>query len=102
MLDKRTSDKGSVYLYDNVVLVTYHIGRKEISIPLAKIKIYAEEDLCKLLLKPVFMFTRNKRWDELVGFIIYLGSEHAFTYRTGTGFLDTSIKQSEIDMSEML
>lgn len=101
MLEKRTSDKGRVYLFDSVILITYHNAKRELTIPAAKIKIYCEPELCELILRPVFLFTKNKRWDELVGVIITLGGEHAFTYRTGTGFLDTSIKQSEIDMSEI-
>ncbi|WNL63165.1 hypothetical protein [Citrobacter phage Ci1] len=101
MLNKRTSDKGSVFLYNNDVLLTYHNEKREISIPAAKIKIYGDPELCDLFLKPAFLFLREKKWDLLVARIMGIGVEHAFTYRIGTGFLDTSVAQTEIDMSQI-
>lgn len=97
MLDVRTSDKGSVYIYDNVILMTYVKAKREMKIPAAKVKIYADSDICNLFLKAAFMFNRNKRWDNLVGEIIKIGVDHEFHYDIGVGFKDPSIKQSDKD-----
>lgn len=98
MLNVRENDVGKIYLYNNEVLLTYHKAKQEISIPAAKIKIYASDEYSKLFLKPAFVYSKYKRWDDLVASIIVIGGDYAFRYRTATGFLDPSVKQSEIDM----
>lgn len=98
MLDVRASVKGAIYLWDGAVLMTYVKSKREMKIPAAKIKIYADSDLSKLFLKGAFLYSRNKRWDELVALIVLIGGDHAFHYDLNLGYLDSSVKMTEKEM----
>lgn len=101
MLDVRASDKGAIYLYDNVILMTYVKAKREMKIPAANIKIYADTDLCKQFLRAVFLYTRNKKWDELVGAITLIGGDLAFHYDLNIGYMDSSVKMTELEMFDI-
>lgn len=98
MLDVRTSDKGAVYLYNNTVLMTYVVSKREVKIPAAKIVIFSDSDICQLFLRDVFIFTDKKDWSQLVSRITQIGSEHEFYYTLGNGFIDSSVKMNEKEM----
>lgn len=101
MLDVRASDKGAIYLWDRHILMTYVKAKREMKILDANIKIYADTDLSKLFLRGAFLYTQNKRWDDLVGLIMKIGGEHEFHYDVGLGYLDSSIKMTEKEMLEI-
>lgn len=101
MLDVRSSEKGAIYLYNKVVLMTYVKAKREMKIPAANIKIYADSDLCKLFLKGAFVYNQNKRWDDLVALIMLIGGDHEFHYDVGIGYMDSSVKMTEKEMFDI-
>lgn len=98
MLDVRTSDKGAVYLYNKDILLTFVKSKQEINIPCAKIKIYSQEDISKLLLRAVFLYTTNKNKNNLIFEINRIGIDYEFKFDTGVGSLDSSIKLSDKEL----
>lgn len=81
--------------------MTYHNAKKEASIPLAKIKIFSENDICKTFLRDVYLFSEHKNWATLVGRIIEIGGELEFHYDIGVGYRDSSVKMTELEMRNM-
>lgn len=101
MLDVRSSEKGAIYLFDNVILMTYVKAKREMKIPAANIKIYADSDMCKLFLRASFIYSKNKSWSELVGQIITIGGDHEFHYDLNIGYRDSSVKMTVKEMNEL-
>ncbi|QHJ78913.1 MAG: hypothetical protein [Caudoviricetes sp.] len=97
MLTIKSSDKGSVYLFDNIVLMTYHNEKQEASIPKASVKIYGP-DICREFLRDAFLFSKDKNRVKLIGRIIEIGGDFAYHYDIKSGCRESSVKMTEQEM----
>lgn len=101
MLHKRSNSVGEVFLFYDIVLLTYRYETREAKIPKAGLSIFCNASQCNLFLRDCFMFTKNKNEEMLLNRILQIGADNAFHYKTRCGFINTSVKQTEIEMENV-